>query len=88
VPTELVLSAAKGKAASGTFILTAVGGPVHYTIHSSSAKVTGSPASGTLASAGSWVTVTVTAKSLVAFSAHLTVDPGNLIITVKFSITA
>jgi hypothetical protein len=87
-PNELVLSAAKDKAVSGTFLLTAVGGPVNFAIHSSNAKVTASPVSGLLGSGGSWVTVTVTVKSLVSFSAHLTVDPGNLIVTVVFSIKA
>jgi hypothetical protein len=87
-PNELVLSAAKDKAVSGTFLLTAVGGPVNFTIHSSSAKVTVSPASGSLSAGGSWVTVTVTVQSTVAVNAHLTVDPGNLIVTVLLSIKA
>jgi len=83
-----VLTAVKGKPASGTFILTAVGGPVRFTITSPNAKVTVSPTSGSLGSAGSWVTVTVTVRSLVAVNAHLVVNPGNLIITVVFSIKA
>ena len=87
-PRELVLTAAKGKPASGTFILTAVGGPVHFTITSPNAKVTVSPSSGSLASSGSWVTVTVTVRSLVAVNARLIVNPGNLVITVVFSIKA
>jgi hypothetical protein len=87
-PKELVLSAVKGKPASGTFILTAVGGPVHFTITSPNAKVTVSPASGSLGSAGSWATVTVTVRSLVAVNAHVIVNPGNLVITVVFSIKA
>jgi hypothetical protein len=86
VPNQLVLSAVKGKAASGTFILTAVGGPVNFVITSPNGKVTVSPPSGSLKSAGSWVTVTVTVRSLVAVNARLTVEPGNLIITVEFSI--
>ena len=36
----------------------------------------------------SWVTVTVTVRSLVAVNARLIVNPGNLIITVVFSIKA
>ena len=87
-PRELVLTAAKGKPASGTFILTAVGGPVHFTITSPNAKVTVSPSSGSLASSGSWVTVTVTVRSLVAVNARVIVNPGNLVITVVFSIKA
>ena len=87
-PKELVLTAAKGKPASGTFILTAVGGPVDFTITSPNAKVTVSPTSGSLGSAGAWVTITVTVRSLVAVNAHLVVNPGNLTITVVFSIKA
>jgi hypothetical protein len=87
-PSELVLSAVKGKAASGTFILTAVGGPVDFLIHSPDVKVSVSPQSGTLVSAGSWVTITVTVQSLVAFNAHIIVDPGNVNVTVLFSIKA
>jgi Sigma-70 region 2 len=88
VPNKLNLSAVKGKAASGTFLLTAVGGPVNFVITSSNAKVTVSPASGSLGSAGSWVTVTVTVNSLVAVDASLTVQPGKLIVTVEFTIKA
>ncbi len=87
-PNKLVLSAVKGKPASGRFILTAVGGPVHFLIHSPNAKVTVSPSSGSLSFAGSWVTVTVTVRSLVAVNAHIVVDPGNVIVTVVFSIKA
>ena len=87
-PNKLALSAAAGKAVSGTFIVTAVGGPVHFTITSANAKVTVSPPSGSLGSAGAWVTVTVTARSTVALRTHLTVDPGNLIVTVLLSIKA
>ena len=87
-PNGLVLTAVKGQPASGTFILTAVGGPVNFLISSPNGKVTVSPPSGSLSSAGAWITVTVTVRSLVALSAHLTVDPGNLVITVLFSIKA
>jgi len=87
-PNGLVLTAVKGQPASGTFILTAVGGPVKFVLHSSSAKVTVSPASGSLGFGGSWVTVTVTVRSLVALNAQITVDPGNLVVTVVFSIKA
>jgi hypothetical protein len=86
VPGELALTAAKDQAVSGTLILTAQGGPVTFVIHSSSLKVTVSPASGRLKSAGSWITVTVTAKSLVTLDTHLTVNPGKLIITVLLHI--
>jgi hypothetical protein len=86
-PNELVLSAVKGKAASGTFLLTAVGGPVNFLIHSPNGKVAVSPPSGSLR-AGSWITVTVTVRSLVALDVHLTVAPGNLNVTVVFRIKA
>jgi hypothetical protein len=86
-PNKLALSAAAGKAVTGTFIVTAVGGPVnHFTISSANAKVTVSPSSGSLGSAGAWVTVTVTARSTVALRTSLTVDPGKLIVTVLLSI--
>ena len=83
----LTLTGVKGQA-TGTFILIAVGGPVKFVIHDPNVKVTVSPVSGSLASAGSFVKVTVTVKSLVALGVRLTVDPGNLVITVLFSITA
>jgi hypothetical protein len=92
VPAKLVLTAVKGQAATGTFTLTAVGGPVdNYVIGvpaGAAATVTVSPYSGSLSSAGAWVVVTVTVKSLVALSAHLTVEPGSLLITVLLSIKA
>ena len=63
-PSKLTLSAAAGKAVSGTFIVTAVGGPVNsFTISSANANVTVSPSSGSLGSAGAWVAVTVTATA-------------------------
>jgi DNA-directed RNA polymerase specialized sigma24 family protein len=87
-PNVLVLSAVTGKPASGTFIVTAVGGPVNFVVTSSNGKVSVSPASGSLSAAGSWTTVTVTVRSTVAFTASLTVKPGNLVVTVRFSIKA
>jgi hypothetical protein len=87
-PTKLVLSAAKGVATTGTFLLTAEGGPVKFTIHSPTAKVTVSPSTGSLASSGSFVSITVTAKSLVSLDTRLTVDPGGLVITVVLTIKA
>ena len=87
-PNELVLSAVMGKPASGTFIVRAVGGPVNFVVTSPNAKVTVSPPSGSLKVAGSWITVTVTVRSQVALTARLTVRPGNLVVTVRFSIKA
>jgi DNA-directed RNA polymerase specialized sigma24 family protein len=91
-PTELVLSAVKGKAASGTFTLTAVGGPISYyaigMLSSMVGKVSVSPSAGTLAQAGDKVVVTVTVKSLVALGTRLTVEPSGQVITVVFGIKA
>jgi hypothetical protein len=64
-----------------------VGGPVNFLIHSASAKVSVSPPSGSLGS-GASITVTVTVRSKVAVNEHLIVDPGNLVVTVAFSIKA
>jgi hypothetical protein len=87
-----VLSAVKGRAASGTFTLTAVGGPIsYYAIGMPSSmvgKVSVSPSAGTLAQAGDKVVVTVTVKSLVALGTRLTVEPSGQVITVVFSIKA
>ena len=87
-PTKLTLTAVKGKAATGTFILTAQGGPVNDFVIHVPAKVSASPSAGSLPSAGSWVTVTVTVTSAVSLNTHLTVDPGGLIITVVLTIKA
>ena len=86
-----MLTATKGKAASGLFVLTAAGGPVsHYTIQVPAAvagKVAVSPSQGSLP-AGGYVTVTVTVTSTVALSTYVTVEPGNLTITVVLNIKA
>ena len=74
---------------TGTFTLTATGGPVSdysITIGSTLAgRVTVSPSSGSLAS-GASVRITVTSTSLVALDGHLTVNPGGQTITVVLSI--
>ena len=92
VPAKLVLSAVKGKAASGTFTLEAVGGPVDlYTIKipaGVASKVTVSRSVGSLPKAKDSVVVTVTVKSLVALDTKVTVAPGGLVVTVLFSIKA
>jgi DNA-directed RNA polymerase specialized sigma24 family protein len=84
-PDMLVLAAPKGKPASGTFVLTAVGGPVSFVIRSPGGKVIVSPSSGSLGS-GASITVTVTVRSKVAVNVHLIVDPGDLVLIVAFSI--
>jgi hypothetical protein len=85
-PRALALTAVKDKAVSGTFIVTAVGGPVSFTISSGSAKVTVSPASGSLSAAGASETITVTARSLIAVQTRLVVNPGNIAVTVALTI--
>lgn len=83
-----MLTAIKGQAATGTFDLFAVGGPVRWVIHVPAAvgvTVTVSPSSGYLR-ADSWVVVHVTVKSLVSLTTRLVADPGNVIITIVLSI--
>jgi hypothetical protein len=74
--------------ASGTFTLTAQGGPVDYSVSAGSAlagSLSVSPASGSL-TAGSTATITVTSRSLVALDGQLTVSPGGHTVTVVLSI--
>jgi DNA-directed RNA polymerase specialized sigma24 family protein len=85
-PANLVLTATKGKAASGVFLLTAVGGPVsQYTIRAAAANVTVAPAHGSLPANG-YVSVTVTVTSNVALNTYVTVQPGNLTVRVMLKI--
>jgi RNA polymerase sigma factor (sigma-70 family) len=76
--------------ATGTFTLTAAGGPVGaYSITAGSSlagHISVSPSSGSLAAGGS-VTITVTSTSLVALNGQLTVNPGGHAITVVLSIS-
>ena len=89
--TRLVLTSTKGKAVSGSFVLTAVGGPVNrYTVRVPAAvagKVTVAPVQGSLPANGS-VTVTVTAASTVALNTNVTVRPGDLTVRVMVKIKA
>ena len=90
-PDKLSLTSAKGKAASGLFLLTATGGPVgEYIIKAPAAmagKVAVSPSKGSLP-AGGYVPVTVTVTSNVALNTFVTVEPGNLTVTVVYKIKA
>jgi hypothetical protein len=89
-PGKLALSGASGKAVSGTFLLSASGGPSNYTMTvpaGVASKVTVSPASGSLG-AGGYVSVTVTVTSKVAFSTTLVVNPGKVSVTVTFTVKA
>ena len=90
VPASLALTAAAGKAVSGTFLLTAVGGPVSeytITVPATAGKITAAPARGSLPASG-YVTITVTVTSKVALSTAITVQPGNLTVRVTFKIKA
>ena len=90
-PDALTLTSTGGKAVSGTFVLSAVGGPVgNYTIGvpaGMAAKVKVSPAKGSLPAAGK-VTVIVTVTSTVAVNTRLTLDPGSIAVTVVLSVKA
>ena len=90
-PDKLLLTSAKGKAASGFFVLTATDGPVgYYTIKvpaGVAGKVAVSPSAGSLPANG-YVVVTVTVTSNAALSTDLTVEPGNLTVTVVYEIKA
>jgi hypothetical protein len=82
--TALTLSAA----GTGTFTLTAAGGPVSYTITSGPSllgHVSASPASGSLAT-GQSVTIAVRSTSLVSLDGTLIVNPGGLDITVLLTL--
>jgi hypothetical protein len=90
-PDTLSLTSTAGKAVSGKFVLSAVGGPVgDYSIKvpaGMSGKLTVTPATGSLADGGS-VTVTVTVTSKTALNTYVTVDPGGITVTVVLSIKA
>jgi hypothetical protein len=72
-------------------VLTATGGPVgEYTVKvpaGVATKVKVSPSKGSLA-AGGYAVVTVTVTSNVALNTYVTVEPGNLTISVTFHIEA
>ena len=87
-PGKLVLTSVSGKPVSGSFVLTAAGGPVaHYTVQVAAmpAMVKVAPAGGSL-KAGKNVTVTVTVTSKVALTTHVIVAPGNLTVTVVYKL--
>ncbi len=88
-PGKLSLTSAKGKPAHGTFVLTALHGPVSRSVikvpAAMAGKVTTSPATLSLAS-GEHVDVTVTVTSQTALSTQLTVQPGNLTVQVTYTV--
>ena len=72
---------------TGTFTLTAKGGPVSsYSISGGGGQLTVAPSSGTIAAGGS-VTITVTATSLIAIDTTLTINPGGQTVTVLVTLS-
>jgi len=72
---------------TGTFTLTAQGGPVSsYSISGGGGQLTVSPTSGSIA-AGGRVTITVTATSLIAIDTTLTINPGGQSVTVLLTLS-
>lgn len=72
---------------TGTFTLSAQGGPVtSYSISGGGGQVTVTPSSGTIAAGGS-VTITVTATSLIAIDTKLTINPGGQTVTVLLTLS-
>ena len=87
-PVKLVLTSVSGKPVSGSFVLTAVGGPVpSYAVGvvTLASKVKVTPTGGSLRVNGS-VKVTVTVTSKVALTTHVIVEPGNLTVTVVYKL--
>jgi hypothetical protein len=87
-PVKLVLTSLSGKPVSGSFVLTAVGGPVpSYAVGvvTLASKVKVTPAGGSLRVNGS-VKVTVTVTSKVALTTQVIVEPGNLTVTVVYKL--
>jgi RNA polymerase sigma factor (sigma-70 family) len=83
--SRLVLVAVNGHG-TGSFTLTAQGGPVGSYSISGGSGLTVSPASGSLASGGS-VTITVTSRSLIALDQTLTISPGGATVTVVLNVS-
>jgi hypothetical protein len=90
-PDSLQLTSASGKPVSGSFTITAVGGPVRpFTVRVAAAvaaRVKVAPASGSLTS-GQSVRVTVTVTSKTGLTTHVIVQPGNLAVTVVYKVKA
>jgi hypothetical protein len=79
-PTQITLARSPNGAFTGTFMLTASGGPVAFTI-TAPPGLSVSPPSRSLP-AGQSITVTVTASSQPPPSSVLTVNPGSVTVTV------
>jgi hypothetical protein len=83
-----MLTSQSGKQASGSFVLTAVNGPVsHYTVRVAAmpGRVKIVPAGGSLL-AGEHIAVIVTVTSNVGLTTHIVVQPGSLTITVVYKV--
>ena len=83
-PTSILLSVGS----SATLTLTALNGPVSWSVTESQGLIGGltvSPSSGTLAS-GSSTTVTVSASNLLTVGGQLTVQPSGITVTVTLSL--
>jgi hypothetical protein len=87
-PGKLMLTSKSGTPARGSFVLTAVNGPVsNYTVRVASmpGQVMVGPAAGSLLAAGH-VEVTVTVTSKAGLTTHIVVQPGNLAVTVVYKV--
>jgi RNA polymerase sigma factor (sigma-70 family) len=84
--SELKLVAVDGLP-TGTFTLTAQGGPISsYSISGGGGQLTVSPSSGSIAAGGS-VTITVTATRLIAIDTTLTINPGGQTVTILVTLS-
>lgn len=87
-PDKLMLTSKSGTPVSGSFVLTAAYGPVsHYTVQVTAmpGRVTVAPAGGSLLTGGhAEVKVTVTSKA--GLTTHIVVQPGNLTVTVVYTV--
>jgi hypothetical protein len=83
-----MLTSKSGTPARGSLVLTAVDGPVsNYTVRVASmpGRVMVGPASGSLLADGH-VEVTVTVTSKAGLTTHIVVQPGNLAVTVVYTV--
>ena len=72
---------------TGTFTLTAQGGPISsYSVSGGGGQLTVSPSSGSIEAGGN-VTITVTATRLIAIDTTLTINPGGQTVTVLLTLS-
>jgi hypothetical protein len=81
--TALALVSVNGKAVSGGISILGYGTIVHWSasVVTGGGHITVSPATGTL-KPGTGTTITVTATATVSFTAHITLSPGDHVVTV------